>query len=109
MAHERAGQPAAPEDLIDVAHVVTAYYTTWPDVEDPGQRVAFGTSGHRGSSLGGYVSVAAASRQDPAKPDWSRLAPIPSGSRAWTISSRQLRRAWGRFNPTPPSAARRGE
>ena len=51
MAHERAGQPAAPEDLIDVAHVVTAYYTTWPDVEDPGQRVAFGTSGHRGSSL----------------------------------------------------------
>jgi phosphoglucomutase len=51
MAHERAGQPAAPADLIDVAHVVTAYYTTWPDVEDPGQRVAFGTSGHRGSSL----------------------------------------------------------
>src|SRR4051812_11348787 len=58
MAHPRAGQPAAPEDLIDVAHVVTAYYTTWPDVEDPGQRVAFGTSGHRGSSLDGSFTEA---------------------------------------------------
>jgi phosphoglucomutase len=58
MAHERAGQPAGPEDLIDVAHVVTAYYTTWPDVEDPGQRVAFGTSGHRGSSLDGSFTEA---------------------------------------------------
>jgi phosphoglucomutase len=58
MAHPRAGQPAAPEDLIDVAHVVTAYYTTWPDVEDPGQRVAFGTSGHRGTSLDGSFTEA---------------------------------------------------
>src|SRR6185295_6210289 len=58
MAHERAGQPAGPEDLIDVAHVVTAYYTTWPDVEDPGQRVAFGTSGHRGTSLDGSFTEA---------------------------------------------------
>jgi phosphoglucomutase len=58
MAHERAGQPAVPDDLIDVAHVVTAYYTTWPDVEDPGQRVAFGTSGHRGSSLDGSFTEA---------------------------------------------------
>lgn len=51
MAHERAGQPARPEDLIDIAEVVTAYYTRKPDVEDPDQQVAFGTSGHRGSSL----------------------------------------------------------
>jgi phosphoglucomutase len=58
MAHERAGQPAGPEDLIDVPHVVTAYYTTWPDVEDPGQRVAFGTSGHRGTSLDGSFTEA---------------------------------------------------
>jgi phosphoglucomutase len=58
MAHERAGQPATPGDLIDVAHVVTAYYTTWPDVEDPGQRVAFGTSGHRGTSLDGSFTEA---------------------------------------------------
>ena len=47
----RAGQPAQPEDLIDVAHVVTAYYTVEPDPNDVEQQVAFGTSGHRGSSL----------------------------------------------------------
>ncbi|MFJ4525454.1 phosphoglucomutase (alpha-D-glucose-1,6-bisphosphate-dependent) [Streptomyces sp. NPDC088810] len=51
MAHERAGRPAGPEDLVDVARLVTAYYTLHPDPADPGQRVVFGTSGHRGSSL----------------------------------------------------------
>ncbi|MCP2313833.1 phosphoglucomutase (alpha-D-glucose-1,6-bisphosphate-dependent) [Kitasatospora paracochleata] len=51
MVHARAGQPTAPEDLIDVARLVTAYYTLHPDPEVPGQRVAFGTSGHRGSAL----------------------------------------------------------
>ena len=51
MTHARAGQPATADDLIDVAHVVTAYYSQSPDLDDPGQRVAFGTSGHRGSSL----------------------------------------------------------
>jgi phosphoglucomutase len=47
----RAGKPAQPSDLVDVAHLVTAYYTGEPDPGDPAQRVAFGTSGHRGSSL----------------------------------------------------------
>ena len=51
MAHERAGQVALPEDLIDVPHLVTAYYTRTPDPENPMQQVLFGTSGHRGSSL----------------------------------------------------------
>src|ERR1700710_2336099 len=51
MSNPRAGQPAQPEDLVDVAHLVTAYYTGDPDPSDPDQRVAFGTSGHRGSSL----------------------------------------------------------
>jgi len=51
MANPRAGQPAQPEDLIDVAKVVTAYYTVAPDPDDLDQQVAFGTSGHRGSSL----------------------------------------------------------
>ncbi len=51
MTSSRAGQPAEPTDLIDVAHLVTAYYTGDPDPTDPAQRVAFGTSGHRGSSL----------------------------------------------------------
>ncbi|MFD7622533.1 phosphoglucomutase (alpha-D-glucose-1,6-bisphosphate-dependent) [Streptomyces sp. NPDC059802] len=50
MPHERAGQPARPEDLIDVARLVTAYYALHPDPAEPDQRVAFGTSGHRGSS-----------------------------------------------------------
>ncbi|BBC97990.1 phosphoglucomutase (alpha-D-glucose-1,6-bisphosphate-dependent) [Streptomyces griseofuscus] len=51
MAHERAGRPAGPEDLVDVARLATAYYALHPDPADPAQRVAFGTSGHRGSSL----------------------------------------------------------
>jgi len=51
MADQRAGQPAEPSDLIDVAHLVTAYYTGIPDPEDVDQQVAFGTSGHRGTSL----------------------------------------------------------
>ncbi|KDN82012.1 phosphoglucomutase (alpha-D-glucose-1,6-bisphosphate-dependent) [Kitasatospora cheerisanensis] len=50
MVHARAGQPAQPQDLIDVARLVTAYYTLHPDPADVGQRVAFGTSGHRGSA-----------------------------------------------------------
>ena len=50
-ANPRAGQPAQPDDLIDVAHVVTSYYTVTPDPDDVDQQVAFGTSGHRGSSL----------------------------------------------------------
>jgi phosphoglucomutase len=51
MADPRAGQPAAPGDLVDVAKLVTAYYTVHPDPADPAQRVSFGTSGHRGSSF----------------------------------------------------------
>ncbi|OBB43553.1 phosphoglucomutase (alpha-D-glucose-1,6-bisphosphate-dependent) [Mycobacterium sp. 852002-51961_SCH5331710] len=47
----RAGQPAQPEDLIDIASVVTAYYTREPDPDNVDQQVVFGTSGHRGSSL----------------------------------------------------------
>jgi phosphoglucomutase len=58
MTHPRAGTPATAEDLVDVAHLVTAYYTTWPDIDDPGQRVSFGTSGHRGSSLDGSFNDA---------------------------------------------------
>ena len=49
--HARAGQPAQPEDLIDVDEVVSAYYDLVPDPSVPTQKVVFGTSGHRGSSL----------------------------------------------------------
>jgi phosphoglucomutase len=48
---DRAGQPATDADLVDVAALVTAYYTGHPDVSEPAQQVAFGTSGHRGSSF----------------------------------------------------------
>jgi phosphoglucomutase len=51
MVHERAGQVARPEDLIDPDAVVGAYYDLTPDPDNPDQRVSFGTSGHRGSSL----------------------------------------------------------
>ena len=50
-SHERAGQHARPEDLVDVPRLVTAYFTERPDPAAADQRVAFGTSGHRGSSL----------------------------------------------------------
>ncbi|MBK6887753.1 MAG: alpha-D-glucose phosphate-specific phosphoglucomutase [Tetrasphaera sp.] len=51
MNNPRAGQLAQPSDLVDVAHLVTAYYAGKPDPDDIDQQVAFGTSGHRGSSL----------------------------------------------------------
>ncbi|MET9223244.1 MULTISPECIES: phosphoglucomutase (alpha-D-glucose-1,6-bisphosphate-dependent) [unclassified Streptomyces] len=51
MPHERAGTPARPDDLVDVPRLITAYYALHPDPGETGQRVAFGTSGHRGSSL----------------------------------------------------------
>ncbi|HEU4466048.1 MAG TPA: phosphoglucomutase (alpha-D-glucose-1,6-bisphosphate-dependent), partial [Agromyces sp.] len=49
--HERAGTPATESDLIDVEALLRAYYDLHPDVSIPEQRVVFGTSGHRGSSL----------------------------------------------------------
>lgn len=53
VANPRAGQPAQPEDLVDLPHLVTAYYTVAPDPDDVAQQVVFGTSGHRGSALDG--------------------------------------------------------
>ena len=49
--HERAGTPALPGDLVDVPRLITAYYAERPDPGVATQRVAFGTSGHRGSSF----------------------------------------------------------
>ncbi|MEO3803698.1 phosphoglucomutase (alpha-D-glucose-1,6-bisphosphate-dependent) [Nonomuraea sp. B1E8] len=51
MTHERAGKPARPADLVDVARLVTSYYVLRPDPDEVEQRVAFGTSGHRGSAF----------------------------------------------------------
>ena len=58
MAHPRAGQPALPEDLVDLPHLVTAYYSIQPDPDDVAQQVVFGTSGHRGSALNGAFNEA---------------------------------------------------
>lgn len=56
--HSRAGTIALEEDLIDVDEVISQYYDRAPDPSDPGQRVLFGTSGHRGSSLDGAFNEA---------------------------------------------------
>lgn len=56
--HPRAGEPAAPDDLVDVQRLLDAYVDQKPDPDDPAQRVAFGTSGHRGSSLTGSFNDA---------------------------------------------------
>ena len=53
-----AGQPAPAASLIDVAKLVSAYYTEVPDPSVPAQRVAFGTSGHRGSAFDGSFNEA---------------------------------------------------
>jgi phosphoglucomutase len=49
--HELAGKPAPRSLLVNVPRLMSAYYTHKPDASDPAQRVEFGTSGHRGSSL----------------------------------------------------------
>lgn len=54
----RAGTPARPEDLVDLEELTQAYYSVVPDSADPGQRVSFGTSGHRGSALKGSFNEA---------------------------------------------------
>ena len=56
--HPLAGKPAPAEILIDVAALEKAYYERKPDVENPAQRVSFGTSGHRGSAFDGSLNEA---------------------------------------------------
>ncbi len=53
-----AGKPAPKELLIDVARLEREYFERTPEPDDPAQRVAFGTSGHRGSSLRGSFNEA---------------------------------------------------
>ncbi|HEY8847325.1 MAG TPA: hypothetical protein VIM24_11735, partial [Candidatus Limnocylindrales bacterium] len=55
---ERAGKPADPATLVDIAALLRAYHDITPDPSDPTQRVAFGTSGHRGSSFRGGFNEA---------------------------------------------------
>src|SRR4051794_10330942 len=53
-----AGRPAPKDLLIDVARLERDYYERKPDMSDPNQRVAFGTSGHRGTPLRGTFTEA---------------------------------------------------
>ena len=55
--HEHAGRQARPQDLIDLDALTRAYYETHPDPTNVAHRVAFGTSGHRGSSLDAAFNV----------------------------------------------------
>lgn len=56
--HERAGQVALPEDLVDIQELTAAYYDIEPDPTNVNQRVVFGTSGHRGSAFDGAFNEA---------------------------------------------------
>ena len=51
--HPLAGKPAPYEMLVNIPRLISAYYTREPDPSNPAERVAFGTSGHRGSPLRG--------------------------------------------------------
>jgi phosphoglucomutase len=51
LSNPLAGQPVPPSLLINVPRLISAYYTQVPDAAVPSQRVAFGTSGHRGSAF----------------------------------------------------------
>ena len=56
--HPQAGKKAPLNSLVNVPRLVSAYYTHQPDPEIPAQRVSFGTSGHRGSSMGNSFNEA---------------------------------------------------
>ena len=56
--HELAGKPAPYTMLVNIPRLVSDYYTITPDSADPVQRVAFGTSGHRGTSTTGRFNAA---------------------------------------------------
>ncbi|GAB6035677.1 phosphoglucomutase (alpha-D-glucose-1,6-bisphosphate-dependent) [Fundidesulfovibrio butyratiphilus] len=68
--HPLAGRHAPRSLLVDVPKLVSAYYTVKPDGSDPAQRVAFGTSGHRGSSLTGSFNEAHIAATTQAICDW---------------------------------------
>ncbi len=56
--HPRAGEPAVPDNLVDVQRLLDAYVDLKPDPDDPEQQVVFGTSGHRGTSFDGSFNEA---------------------------------------------------
>jgi phosphoglucomutase len=75
-AHPLAGKPAPPELLVDVGRLERDYYGRTPDPGVPAQRVAFGTSGHRGTSLDGSFTEAHVLAMTQALCDWRRARGI---------------------------------
>ena len=78
--HPLAGKPAPSEILVNIPRLISAYYTHTPDPQVASERVAFGTSGHRGTSLGNSFNeahVLATSQAIPAWMVWAMLAMAP--------------------------------
>ena len=103
----RAGRPATAADLVDVARLVTAYYTEHPDPGVAAQRVAFGTSGHRGSARWTPPSTTTTS---PPPPRRSASTAPPRASTARCSSARTptrcpSRRPRPRWRCSPPTAS----
>lgn len=74
--HPLAGKPAPRELLVDVARLEREYFARTPDPADPAQRVAFGTSGHRGTSLDGSFTESHVLAMTQALCDWRRAAGV---------------------------------
>ncbi len=99
--HELAGKPAPRSLLANIPRLVSAYYTHAPDASDPDQRVVFGTSGHRGSSLKNsfnerhILAICQAiteyrkSREIDGRCLWAWI-PMPSPKRRWPPQPRSL-------------------
>ncbi len=62
-----AGKPVDISNLVNIPKLVTAYYTEVPDVSVPEQRVAFGTSGHRGSAFSALANAGTKARGCPSR------------------------------------------
>ena len=125
-----AGQPAQPSNLVNVPRLVTAYFADRPDPKIPEQRVSFGTSGHRGSSLqprlqrmahsgdhAGHLRVSEGEGNRWAAVSWHRYAcAVRAGAlrarwKCWRRTSSRADRAQGRVHahagglPTPFSTS----
>ena len=105
MTNARAGQPAQPSDLVDIPHLVRLYYTEKPDPENVDQQVAFGTSGHRGSSLRtafneDHILATTQAIVDYRRDAGLRRAAVHRAGHRTACPSRRGRRRWRSSPPT---------
>ena len=83
MINERAGMPAQPSDLIDVAELERAYFQKQPNVSVPEQRVRFGTGGHRGKAMDASFNEAHIKAIVQAIVDWRNQRPEGAPQVLW--------------------------